>query len=159
MGIERKLEEYKGKVLLIVNTASKCGFTPQYRDLEELYEKYKENGFVILAFPANDFLHQEPGDNEEIKNFCTVMFNIKFPLFEKIHVKGKEQHLLYKHLIKGDGNDKFKGKIKWNFTKFLIDQKGNIVGRYEPKTEPKKIAPAIEELLAARGGLEQDFIF
>lgn len=159
MGIEKKLEEYKGKVILIVNTASKCGFTPQYRGLEELYEKYHKSGFTVLAFPSNDFLNQEPGTNEEINNFCSVMFNIKFPLFEKLHVKGREQHPLYKYLSEGDENSKFKGKVKWNFTKFLIDQEGNIVGRYDPKVEPKNIAPVIEDLLAETGGLAEDFQF
>ena len=155
MGLEKRLEDYKGKVILIVNTASKCGFTPQYKGLQELYEKYQSLGFTILAFPCNDFLHQEPGTNEEIKNFCTLVYNVKFPIFDKLHVRGKEQHPLYAYLTSGGGNSSFKGRIKWNFTKFLIDQNGEIVGRFEPKVEPDEIAPQIEELLEVISGLEE----
>ena len=146
-GWNRSISEYKDKVLLIVNTASKCGFTPQYEGLQKLYDDYKNRGFVVLGFPANDFLRQEPGTNEEIKEFCSVTYNITFPMFEKIHVKGKEIHPLYEYLTAGGGKEEFAGKISWNFAKFLIGRKGEIIARFDPKDDPEKIRPYIEEAL------------
>lgn len=146
-GWNKPLSEYEGKVLLIVNTASKCGFTPQYEGLQKLYKDYKDEGFFVLGFPANDFLRQEPGTNEDIKEFCSVNYNITFPMFSKIHVKGKNIDPLYEYLTSGGGKEEFAGKIKWNFTKFLINKSGEIIGRFEPKEEPEKIRPAIEEAL------------
>jgi glutathione peroxidase len=146
-GWNRPLSEYRDKVILIVNTASKCGFTPQYEGLQKLYDDYKEKGFVILGFPANDFLRQEPGTNEEIKEFCSVTYNITFPMLEKIHVKGKEIHPLYKYLTSGGGKKEFAGKISWNFTKFLINRQGEVIARFAPKDDPEKIRPYIEEAL------------
>jgi len=146
-GWNRSLSEYRDEVLLIVNTASKCGFTPQYEGLQKLYDDYKNRGFVVLGFPANDFLRQEPGTNEEIKEFCSVTYNITFPMFEKIHVKGKEIHPLYEYLTAGGGKEEFAGKISWNFAKFLIGRQGEIIARFDPKDDPEKIRPYIEEAL------------
>ncbi|HQN27579.1 MAG TPA: glutathione peroxidase [Mesotoga sp.] len=146
-GWNRSISEYRDKVLLIVNTASKCGFTPQYEGLQKLYNDYKDRGFVVLGFPANDFLRQEPGTNEEIKEFCSVSYNITFPMFEKIHVKGKEIHPFYEYLTAGGGKEEFAGKISWNFAKFLIGRKGEIIARFDPKDDPEKIRPYIEEAL------------
>jgi len=146
-GWNRSISEYRDKVLLIVNTASKCGFTPQYEGLQKLYDDYKDRGFVVLGFPANDFLRQEPGTNEEIKEFCSVSYSITFPMFEKIHVKGKEIHPLYEYLTAGGGKEEFAGKISWNFAKFLIGRKGEIIARFDPKDDPEKIRPYIEEAL------------
>ncbi|MDD5744234.1 MAG: glutathione peroxidase [Mesotoga sp.] len=146
-GWNRSISEYRDKVLLIVNTASKCGFTPQYEGLQKLYNDYKDRGFVVLGFPANDFLRQEPGTNEEIKEFCSVSYSITFPMFEKIHVKGKEIHPLYEYLTAGGGKEEFAGKISWNFAKFLIGRKGEIIARFDPKDDPEKIRPYIEEAL------------
>lgn len=129
------LAQYSGKVVLIVNVASKCGFTPQYEGLQDIYEKYKNRGFVILGFPANNFLRQEPGTNEEIKTFCSTNYGVTFPMFEKISVKGKDQHPLYTYLTDEKAHD-FGGKIKWNFTKFLIGTDGQIKARFEPKVKP-----------------------
>ena len=145
-GTEKSIETYKNKVFLIVNTASQCGFTPQYKGLEELYEKYNKSGFEILGFPCNQFKHQEPGSNEEIKNFCTNNFNIKFQMFEKIDVNGDDAHPIYKFLTKA-APGLITDSIKWNFTKFLIDKNGNVVKRFAPQTVPDSIAPFIEELL------------
>ncbi len=145
-GKDIKLKSYKGKVLLIVNTASKCGLTPQYDGLEELYRKYSEKGFVVLGFPCNQFLGQEPGTAEEIEKFCTSKYDITFPLFEKIEVNGDNTHSLYQFLKNSlplDG----KNDIRWNFEKFLIDQNGKPVKRYAPKTKPKELESDIEELL------------
>lgn len=145
-GNEVSLSEYKGKVLLIVNTATKCGFTPQYTELEELYGKYKEQGFVILDFPCNQFFHQAPGTGEEIHTACVLRFNIAFPQFEKIDVNGKEEHPLYRYLK--DNCPVKKGKnIKWNFTKFLVDREGNVVDRFEPNEKPKEFEEKIQKLL------------
>ena len=141
-GNEVSLQQYKGKVLLIVNTATKCGFTPQYDGLEALYEKYQDQGFVILDFPCNQFFGQAPGSDEEIHAFCTMKFNTKFPRFAKIDVNGKNAHPLYVYL-KGEK----KGSIKWNFTKFLIDREGNVVERFGPTVKPEAIEPKIAELL------------
>lgn len=145
-GNEVSLSEYKGKVLLIVNTATKCGFTPQYTELEELYGKYKEQGFVILDFPCNQFFHQAPGTGEEIHTACVLRFNIAFPQFEKIDVNGKEEHPLYRYLK--DNCPVKKGKnIKWNFTKFLVDREGNVADRFEPTEKPKEFEEKIQKLL------------
>ncbi len=144
-GEDFSLSEYKGKVLLIVNTATKCGFTKQYDELEELYEKYKDQGFEILDFPCNQFFHQAPGTDEEIHEFCVLRFNTKFDQFAKIDVNGKNEHPLY-NLLKA--NDQQGGKrIGWNFTKFLIDRQGNVVKRFDTRVTPEEIAPEIEKLL------------
>ena len=145
-GNEVDLHQFEGKVLLIVNTATKCGFTPQYNELEELYEKYKERGFVILDFPCNQFFRQAPGTSEEIHTACVLRFNIAFPQFEKIDVNGKDEHPLYKYLKENCPVNTGK-KIKWNFTKFLVDRNGNIVNRFEPTAKPLAFEKEIEALL------------
>jgi len=141
-----KLRQYQGKVLLLVNTASKCGLTPQYASLQDLYEAYQEEGFEVLAFPANNFGNQEPGTNEEIESFCDLRFKIKFPLFSKISVKGKDIHPLYKYLTT---QSQHTGSIKWNFSKFLVDRNGEVVARYSPMKNPMDadVRKKIEELL------------
>jgi glutathione peroxidase len=142
------LADYKGKVILIVNVASQCGYTPQYSALEANYEKYKAKGFVILGFPANNFGAQEPGTNEEIKTFCTRKYNVTFPMYAKISVKGDDQAPLYGYLTKETGAG-ISGDIKWNFTKFLVDRNGNVVQRFEPAVTPdsKDVTDAIEKHL------------
>jgi glutathione peroxidase len=142
------LADYKGKVVLIVNVASQCGYTPQYSALESTYEKYKDQGFVILGFPANNFGAQEPGTNEEIKTFCTRKYSVKFPMYSKISVKGADQAPLYSYLTKDTGAG-ISGDIKWNFTKFLVDRNGNVVQRFEPAVTPdsKEVTSAIEKQL------------
>jgi glutathione peroxidase len=139
---EVKLSDYKGKVLLIVNVASECGYTRQYAGLQEVYEKYNPKGFEILAFPCNDFGGQEPGSNEQIQNFCSSKFGVTFKLFDKIKVLGKDKSPLYERLINNSVTEK--GDVKWNFEKFLISKDGKIVGRYRSKVEP-----ASEELISA----------
>ena len=146
-GEEVDLSIYKGKVLLIVNTATKCGFTPQYDELEELYSKYQDKGFEILDFPCNQFFHQAPGTSEEIHNACVLRFMIAFPQFEKIEVNGKNEHPLYRYL-KDNCPIKTGKNIKWNFTKFLVDKQGNIVNRFEPTAKPKSFEKDILELLS-----------
>ncbi|HEV1283735.1 MAG TPA: glutathione peroxidase [Bryobacteraceae bacterium] len=138
------LSSFKGKVLLIVNVASFCGFTPQYEQLEAVYEKYKDQGFVIAGFPANNFGAQEPGTNEEIKTFCTRKYNVKFPIYSKISVKGPDKAPLYQYLTETAG-----GEIKWNFTKFLIDRNGKIIARFESPVKPDspEVIAAIEKAL------------
>jgi len=148
-GKEQSLAEYKGKVVLIVNTASKCGFTPQYAGLEALYEKYKDQGFVILGFPCNQFGAQEPGSEKEIEQFCQVNYGVKFPMFAKIDVNGSNAHPLYKFLTSEKPGILGIEAIKWNFTKFLVDKEGNPVKRYSPNTKPEDIAEDIEKLLKA----------
>lgn len=142
------LADYKGKVVLIVNVASQCGYTPQYSALESIYEKYKDRGFVILGFPANNFGAQEPGTNEEIKTFCTRKYNVTFPMYAKISVKGADKAPLYTYLTEQTGPS-ISGEIKWNFTKFLVDRNGNVVQRFEPAVTPdsKEITGGIEKLL------------
>ena len=135
-GKDVDLAKYKGKVFLIVNTASQCGLTPQYKDLEALYEKHKDKGFEILAFPANEFGKQEPGSNEEIKEFCSTKYKVSFPLFSKIVVKGKGIDPLYDYLTSKKTNPKFAGDIPWNFTMFLVNQKGEVIARFKPKESP-----------------------
>jgi glutathione peroxidase len=137
------LEEYKGKVLLIANTATACGFTPQYKGLQELYEKYNDKGFEILDFPCNQFANQAPGTDEEILDFCTGRFGVTFKLFSKVDVNGENQEPLFKYL-KDETKSK---KIKWNFTKFLVDKDGNVIKKYEPITKPKRIEKDIIKLL------------
>lgn len=167
-GTEVELNQYEGKVLLIVNTASKCGFTPQYSELQKLYEQYQDRGAVVLGFPCNQFGAQEPGTNEEIHTFCQLNYGVTFPLFDKIDVKGPDQHPLFAYLTEqapfaGFDPDNPRGKrlssmleqagllesndIKWNFTKFLVDRSGNVVARFESTVEPADIGPAIEALL------------
>jgi glutathione peroxidase len=144
------LDEFKGRVLLIVNTASKCGFTPQYEGLERLYRDYKERGFAVLGFPCNQFGAQEPGSPAEIATFCQCSYGVTFPIFAKIEVNGGSAHPLYRYL-KGQRPGVFgTERIKWNFTKFLVDRNGRVVNRYAPKTEPKDLAAAIEQLLGAQ---------
>ena len=145
-GNEISLEEYRGKVLLIVNTASKCGFTPQFAGLEKLYEEFKDKDFVILGFPCNQFLGQDPKSNEEILEFCQLNYGVSFPMFEKIYVKGKKQHDLYDYLVKNSPTRTGKS-IKWNFEKFLINRSGEVVDRYESKIAPNEIKEHIEKLL------------
>ena len=146
LGDEVSLEQYKGKVLLIVNTATKCGFTPQYTELEELYAKYKEQGFEILDFPCNQFFRQAPGTSEEIHTVCVLRFNIAFPQFEKIEVNGDKEHPLYTFLKENCPVNKGK-RIKWNFTKFLVDREGNVVNRFEPTVKPSQFEEEIKKLL------------
>jgi glutathione peroxidase len=141
-----QLNEYKGKVLLIVNTASECGFTPQYEGLEKLYEEYKDKGFVVLGFPCNQFGGQEPGSSEEIANFCEMNYGVSFPLFEKVDVNGENEHPLYTYL-KSEQSGMVTDAIKWNFTKFLVDKNGKPVDRYAPQTKPADIKGDIEKLL------------
>ncbi len=169
-GIEKSLADYKGEVLLIVNTASKCGFTPQYKELQELYMKYKDQGFTVLGFPSNQFAGQEPGTNEEVAQFCQYNYGVTFPLFEKGDVRGENAQPLFRYLTE---QKKFKGfdsahpiasrllgalqekfpqfldgdSIKWNFTKFLVARDGTVSGRYEPTTSPLQMASDIEKLL------------
>lgn len=142
------LKTFKGKVLLIVNTASMCGNTPQYAGLQEMYERYHERGFEVLAFPANDFGQQEPGTNEEIKGFCYTRYSISFPLFSKISVTGKEKHPLYQYLTEQSA---FPGRVTWNFQKYLVDRSGNVIGKYDPGMNPLSptILSDVEKALAA----------
>ncbi|MEO6588562.1 MAG: glutathione peroxidase [Pyrinomonadaceae bacterium] len=146
-GKKADLSQYKNKVSLIVNTASKCGNTPQYEGLQKIYDKYKDQGFVILGFPANNFMGQEPGTDKEIKDFCTLKYNVTFPMFSKISVKGDDQDAFYSYLT----NEKaqFPGDITWNFEKFLVDEKGEVIARFSPKTKPEdpQIITAIEKAL------------
>jgi glutathione peroxidase len=143
------LQSYKGKVVLLVNVASKCGFTPQYAALEAVYEKYKDRGLVIVGIPANNFAQQEPGTNEEIKTFCTRKYNVSFPMMSKVSVKGGDQTPLYKFLTDTSTDPQFAGDIKWNFTKFLFDRNGKPVARFEPATTPDspEVTKAIEAAL------------
>lgn len=143
------LEAFKGKVLLIVNVASKCGFTGQYEGLEQLYKTYKDQGLVILGFPANNFMRQEPGTEAEIKNFCTLTYGVTFPMFAKISVRGKDIHPLYQYLTSKADNAQFGGRISWNFNKFLVSRTGAIIGRFGSRTKPDDTAliAAIEAAL------------
>ena len=146
LGKEVKLKEFQGKVVLIVNTATRCGFTPQYEGLEALYEKYEKDGFVILDFPCNQFLAQAPGTAEEIHTVCQLRFGTKFPQFEKIKVNGKDAHPLFVYLTSQTENGKIK-KVKWNFTKFLIGRDGTFLQRFEPTVKPEAIEKDIVEVL------------
>jgi len=145
------LSQYKGKVLLLVNVASRCGFTPQYEGLQALYEKYRERGLVVLGFPSNDFMGQEPGTNQEIKQFCSLRFGVSFPMFEKLSVRGKNRHPLYAFLTEKKTNPEFGGRITWNFNKFLVGRDGTILKRFSTRTKPesKAVETAIEQALEA----------
>jgi len=147
-GRETSLGEFKGKVLLIVNTASNCGFTPQYAGLERLYLVYKDRGFVVLGFPSNQFGRQEPGTAEEIGSFCEKNYAVSFPIFAKIDVNGPTAHPLYRFLIERKRGFLGMGRITWNFAKFLVDREGRVIRRFAPATDPKAIAPEIEKLLS-----------
>lgn len=149
-GNDVKLSKYKGHVLLVVNVASKCGYTPQYEGLEAIYEKYKEKGFYVLGFPANNFGSQEPGTESEIKEFCTSKYKVTFPMFAKISVKGADQDPLYAYLTSKEKDPDFAGDITWNFNKFLIDRDGKIVARFSSKQTPESddVTQAIEKYLA-----------
>lgn len=138
-GTERALADYRGKTLLIVNTASKCGFTPQYAGLEGLYRKYKDNGLMVLGFPCNQFGRQEPGDESEIKNFCSVNFDVSFPLFAKVDVNGENSHPLYRYLKHARKGVLGNRRIIWNFTKFLVAADGRVIKRYPPNVKPERI--------------------
>ncbi|QDV36471.1 glutathione peroxidase [Tautonia plasticadhaerens] len=150
-GNEVDLSRYEGEVLMIVNTASYCGYTPQYEGLEELYRSYSDKGFKVLAFPANEFGAQEPGTNAEIRTFCKSNYDVTFPLFSKIVVKGSGIHPLYAFLTDEQAHPQVGGPIRWNFTKFLVDRNGNVVARFEPGDAPKsdKVIDAVEKALAA----------
>lgn len=143
------LAQYKGKVALIVNVASQCGFTPQYSGLQKLYEKYQDRGFVVLGFPANNFGGQEPGSNEEIRQFCSRRYSVTFPMYAKISVKGSDQAPLYRYLTDRQAHPETGGDVKWNFTKFLVDGDGRVIGRFEPSVAPEspELVQAIEKAL------------
>ena len=148
-GRDVKLEEFRGKVLMLVNVASRCGYTPQYDGLQKIYERYRGQGFTILGFPANNFGAQEPGTNEEIQEFCRINYGVTFPVFAKISVKGEDKHPLYKYLTERETNPEFAGEIKWNFNKFLVGRDGRIVARFDSgdKPEDAKVTQAIEAAL------------
>ena len=150
-GQEKKLSDYKGQVVLLVNVASKCGLTPQYKALESTYEKYKDKGFVVIGFPANNFMGQEPGTDAEIKQFCTTKYNVTFPMMSKISVKGDDKHPLYKFLTEGKAGEDFAGDVEWNFAKFLVDRNGNVMARFGSRTAPDAppMTEAVEKALAA----------
>jgi glutathione peroxidase len=151
-GRDVKLEQFRGKVVMLVNVASKCGYTPQYDGLQKIYEQYKDRGFVILGFPANNFGAQEPGTNDEIVEFCRINYGVKFPIFSKISVKGEDKHPLYKYLTERETNPNFSGEIKWNFNKFLIGRDGKIIARFESADKPEdaKVTGAIEQALQTK---------
>jgi glutathione peroxidase len=146
-GNDVNLGKYKNNVVMFVNTASKCGYTPQYKGLQAIYDKYKDRGFVILGFPTNNFGGQEPGSNEEIKEFCTLKYKVSFPMFAKISVKGEDTHPLYQYLTSKETNPEFAGDISWNFNKFLADGDGKIIARFSSKETPesKEVMKAIEK--------------
>lgn len=148
-----RLSDFRGKVLLIVNVASKCGFTGQYEGLQALYERFRDRGLVVLGFPSNDFLGQEPGSNEEIKTFCSTKFNVTFPMFSKIEVKGKGSHPLYTWLTDKTVHPETGGKITWNFNKFVVGRDGRVAARFGSRTTPDdaELVAAVERALAARG--------
>jgi glutathione peroxidase len=145
-GEERALSAYEGKVLLVVNTASKCGFTPQYEGLEKLHRDFADAGLAVLGFPCDQFGHQEPGDEAEIKEFCSLTYDVTFPMFAKIDVNGDDTHPLYEWL-KAEQRGVLGGRIKWNFTKFLVDRSGQPVGRFAPNTSPEDLADDVKQLL------------
>ncbi len=147
-GVRQDLSAYRGQVLLLVNTASECGFTPQYKGLQELHERYAEAGLAVLGFPCNQFGHQEPGTADEIQDFCQTKFGVSFPMYAKIEVNGANTHPLYRHLKEAAPGLLGSGAIKWNFTKFLVNRRGEIAERFAPQTPPAQIATRIEELLA-----------
>ncbi len=145
-GQEISMESYKGKVVLVVNTASKCGFTPQYEGLEKLYKKYKDKGFIVLGFPCNQFAKQEPGDEKSISEGCLINYGVTFPMFSKVDVNGESAHPIFKYL-KAELKGTFGNKVKWNFTKFLIDANGDPQERFSPTTKPKDIDKFVQKLL------------
>ena len=149
-GNEVDLADYRGKVVMLVNVASECGLTPQYEQLVALYREYKDEGFVVLGFPANNFMGQEPGTEAEIKEFCSVNYDVDFPLFSKISVKGDDIHPLYAELTSEEKNPGFSGEIGWNFAKFLLNREGRVVARFEPRTKPdaENVVAAIKAELA-----------
>ncbi|MDQ1558041.1 MAG: glutathione peroxidase [Pyrinomonadaceae bacterium] len=148
-GKDVKLEEFRGQVVMLVNVASKCGYTPQYEGLEKIYKQYKDRGFTILGLPANNFGAQEPGTDEEIQEFCRLNYGVTFPVFSKISVKGDDKHPLYKYLTEKESNLDFAGEIKWNFNKFLVGRDGRILARFDSgdKPEDAKVTQAIEQAL------------
>ena len=146
-GQEQSLADYDGKVMLIVNTASKCGFTPQYEGLEKVYQQYKDKGLVVLGFPCNQFGAQEPGGKEEIQEFCQLNYGVSFPMFDKIDVNGSNTHPLYEYLKKQATGVLGSESIKWNFTKFLVNRDGKVVDRFAPTTKPEDMARDVEALL------------
>jgi glutathione peroxidase len=148
-GKTRKLSDYRGKVLLVVNTASQCGFTPQYKGLEALYKKYKDKGFAVLGFPSNQFGQQEPGPDDEIAEFCEMNFGVTFPLFSKVDVNGDAAHPLFKYMTSAKKGLLGSEAIKWNFTKFLIGKDGVVIDRYAPTTKPEDLEKDIGKALAA----------
>jgi len=145
-GKEIKMSEYEGKVVIVVNTASKCGFTPQFAGLEELYKDYKDKGLIILGFPCNQFAGQDPAENEDILEFCQLNYGVTFQMFQKINVNGRNAHPLYKFL-KSKAKGGMGGSIKWNFAKFLVDKSGNVVNRFSPATNPVDMREEVEKLL------------
>ncbi|MEE4193895.1 MAG: glutathione peroxidase [Anaerolineae bacterium] len=145
-GEEQSMKDYEGKAVLVVNTASKCGFTPQYEGLQKLYDQYKDKGLVILGFPCDQFANQEPGSEEEIAQFCQMNYGVNFPMFSKIDVNGKNEHPVFK-LLKKETKSRLGKGIKWNFTKFLVDKDGNPVKRYEPTVVPEALVDDIEAIL------------
>jgi glutathione peroxidase len=146
-GAERSIGEYRGKVLLVVNTASQCGFTYQYKGLEALHRKYADRGFEVLGFPCNQFGQQEPGDAAEIKNFCSLTYDVTFPMFAKIDVKGPAQHPIYDHMTRAKGGGLLGRDIKWNFTKFLIGRDGRVLKRFPPTAKPEALEAVIAKAL------------
>jgi glutathione peroxidase len=150
-GQDVALRTFEGRVLLLVNVASKCGLTPQYRGLQELYDRYRQKGLEILGFPANNFLGQEPGSDQQIQEFCSQRYSVTFPLFSKISVKGRDIHPLYEFLTRPATNPGFDGKIGWNFAKFLVDRTGKVIARFEPKTSPvsPEVIDAVERAVGA----------
>ena len=146
-GETKSLADYQGKVLLIVNTASKCGFTPQFAGLEKIYEKYKEQGFEVLGFPCNQFGGQDPGSNQEIGSFCQRNYGVSFPMFAKVGVKGPEAHAIFRYLTREAKGILGSENIKWNFTKFLVSRDGKVLNRYAPTTKPESLEEDIEKAL------------
>lgn len=151
-GKDVKLDAFKGKVVMIVNVASKCGYTSQYEGMEAIYKKYKDQGLVVLGFPANNFMGQEPGTEKEIKEFCSTKYGVTFPMFSKISVTGADQHPLYTFLTSKESNPEFGGDISWNFNKFIVDRNGKIVARFGSKDKPEgeAVTAAVEKYLAAK---------
>lgn len=152
-GHDVALSNYKGKVMLVVNVASECSFTPQYAELQQLYERYADQGLVVLGFPANDFLKQEPGTDDEIDAFCMENYDVTFPMFSKISVRGKDKHPLYAFLTDEEQNGKSNSRVRWNFQKYLLDQNGELVTYFAPRTTPlsEEVTQEIEVLLASAG--------
>lgn len=145
-GEDKSMADFQGKVLLIVNTASKCGFTPQYEGLQKLYDNYNKDGLEVLGFPSNQFMNQEPGSDDTIQEFCEMNYGVSFPMFSKVDVNGKSAHPLFRYLTK-EAPGMVTDQVKWNFTKFLVNKEGKVIKRFAPKTEPEDIEEAIKELL------------